>query len=248
MRVVVSILPPHPSIRRWQVAESPSTPVPPSPALLPPPCLFLRSIKQTVPRHFPWISCSGVWSDTTWPLETVWIFQASATLWRAGVYLQGCGCRARAITQSHIDTMFSLKLAGGLGSLVGITCSCIDSVTTVFGFTGLLSVEIWLDWIRQCLEIIQCESYRLKLNWPTNKIWPVPFEHVYRAVKGKSPEPVIWTLYYPVSSELKYLVDTLVTLCISIAAYSHRLANIPALYTGFVFHWQRALLCDFDWL
>lgn len=51
---------------------------------------------DTVPRASPWISCSGARAGTTWPLETMWIFHASETLWRAGIYLRGCQCRARA--------------------------------------------------------------------------------------------------------------------------------------------------------
>lgn len=81
------------------------------------PSSFLLSLSFPVPRqtdrvpgHFPWISCFGLWSDTSWLLETMLIFQAPETLRRAGIYLQGWECRARASAHSHTETICSPKL------------------------------------------------------------------------------------------------------------------------------------------
>lgn len=66
------------------------------------PSFFLCSLSlpvpchtERVPRRSLCISCFRVSSDTTWLLDTC-IFLAPETLWRARIYLRGCGCRTGA--------------------------------------------------------------------------------------------------------------------------------------------------------
>lgn len=99
------------------------------------PSCFLRSLsfpvlRQTdrVPRLSPWISCSGVWSDTTWPLRQCEFFRrlklSGGQEFTFGAVDVGQG-------HPHTHTICRPKPAGRLGYLVGITCFHIDLVTAL---------------------------------------------------------------------------------------------------------------------
>lgn len=75
-------------------------------------CLSFAVCCQTdsLPRCSPWISCSGVWSGSSWPLQIVWIFQPSETLWRAGMFTLGAVDVGHRHGHAHTSRLYAVPI------------------------------------------------------------------------------------------------------------------------------------------
>lgn len=114
-----------------------------------------------VPRGSPWISCFRAWSKTTWPLETMWIFHASETLWRAGIYLQGCRCRARVSAHSHIHTD---NMQSQASRQIGLSCGN-NMLSYRFSHQCLWLQSPISTWNMTWLCLLFCRSEFCRVSW-----------------------------------------------------------------------------------
>lgn len=107
-------------------------------------CLFLCPVKRTQcqgpPREFPARGPEPMQLGRSRQCEFFTRLELSGG---QEFTFGGCQCRARASGKlKHAQATYSLRPAGRLSYLVGITCIHIDLVASVYGFGALFPLEI----------------------------------------------------------------------------------------------------------
>lgn len=121
-----------------------TSPAPPPPPPLSARCLFLCSVKRTQcqgpPREFPASGPEPIQLGRSRQCEFFTRLKLSGGQeFTFGAVNVGQGHRQ---TQTHAQAICSLRPAGRLSYLVGITCIHIDLVTSLSGFGALFPLEI----------------------------------------------------------------------------------------------------------